>query len=229
MPEATSNVEFAHKIHEQAHHHGSRSGTHAEWVEILEAVVLAIVAIATAWSGYEASRWGALSAENYSRASRTTVLSQEKATLAGQDRLYDIVTFNGWVASKVAGRDKLAAFYERRFRPEYAVAFQAWWKLDPINNPSAPQGPVFMPEYKNAYAAESAQFAEEAKGYFEKGVSTRDTGDDYIKVTVFLATVLLLTALSQRFRILGPRIAVAAVAVILLCVSAYWLLTLPCA
>jgi hypothetical protein len=68
MPEATSNVEFAHKIHEQAHHHGSPSGAHAEWVEILEAVVLAIVAIATAWSGYEASRWGALSAENYSRA-----------------------------------------------------------------------------------------------------------------------------------------------------------------
>src|SRR5580692_3689134 len=90
MPEATSNVEFAHKIHEQGHHHGSPSGSHAEWVEILEAVVLAIVAIATAWSGYQASRWGALSAENYSRASRTTVLSQEKATLAGQDRLYDI-------------------------------------------------------------------------------------------------------------------------------------------
>jgi hypothetical protein len=133
MPEATSNIEFAHKIHEQGHHHGSPSGSHAEWVEILEAVVLAIVAIATAWSGYQASRWGALSAENYSRASRTTVLSQEKATLAGQDRLYDIVTFNGWVASKVAGRDKLAAFYERRFRPEYAIAFQAWWKLDPIN------------------------------------------------------------------------------------------------
>jgi hypothetical protein len=68
-----------------------------------------------------------------------------------------------------------------------------------------------MPEYKNANAAESVQFAEEAKSYFEKGVSTRDTGDDYVKVTVFLATVLLLTALSQRFRILGPRIAVAAV------------------
>jgi hypothetical protein len=227
MPEATSNVEFAHKIHEQGHHHASPSGSRAEWVEILEAVLLAIVAIATAWSGYEASRWGALSAENYSLASRTTVMSQEKATLAGQDRLYDIVTFNGWVASKVAGRDKLTAFYERRFRSEYDVAFQAWWKLDPINNPSVPQGPIFMPEYKNANAAESARLAEQAKAYFEKGVSTRDTGDDYIKVTVFLATVLLLTALSQRFKVLGPRIAVAAVAVVLLCISAYWILILP--
>jgi hypothetical protein len=227
MPEATSNVEFAHKIHEAGHHHGSESGGRAEWVEVLEAVLLAIVAVATAWSGYQASRWEAISAENYSRASRTTVMSQEKATLEGQDRLYDTVTFNGWVASKVAGRDKLAAFYERRFRPEYAVAFQAWWKLDPINNPSAPQGPIFMPEYKNAHAAEAALLAEQAKGYFEKGVSSRDTGDDYVKVTVFLATVLLLTALSQRFKVLGPRVAVAAVAVVFLLISAYWILNLP--
>jgi hypothetical protein len=227
MPEATSNVEFAHKIHEAGHHQGSESGGAAEWVEILEAVLLAIVAVATAWSGYQASRWEAISAENYSRASRTTVMSQEKATMEGQDRLYDSVTFNGWVASKVAGREKLAGFYERRFRPEYAVAFQAWWKLDPINNPSAPQGPIFMPEYKNANAAEAAQLAEEAKGYFEKGVSSRDTGDDYVKVTVFLATVLLLTALSQRFKVLGPRVAVAAVAVVFLLISAYWILNLP--
>ena len=85
------------------------------------------IATATAWSGYQASRSGARSAENYLLASRTTVMSQgKKATLAGQDRLYDIVTFNGWVASKVAGRGKLATFYERRFRPEYDVAFQAW-------------------------------------------------------------------------------------------------------
>ncbi len=147
--------------------------------------------------------------------------------MEGQDRLYDTVTFNGWVASKVAGREKLATFYERRFRPEYAVAFQAWWKLDPINNPSAPQGPIFMPEYKNAHAAEAAQLAEQAKDYFEEGVSARDTGDDYVKVTVFLATVLLLTALSQRFKVLGPRVAVAAVAVVFLLISAYWILNLP--
>jgi hypothetical protein len=58
-------------------------------------------------------------------------------------------------------------------------------------------------------------------------VTTRDTGDDYVKVTVLLATVLLLTALSERFRVQRPRLAVAAVAVVLLGISAYWLLTLP--
>jgi hypothetical protein len=155
------------------------------------------------------------------------VLSQEKATLAGQDRLYDITTFNGWVAAKTAKNDKLTAFYERRFRPEYATAFAAWWKLDPVNNPSAPAGPIFMAEYVNANSQESAKLAAEAKDQFEQGISSRDTGDQYVKVTVFLATVLLLTALGQRFEILGPRVAVVAVAFALLVMSTYWILVLP--
>jgi hypothetical protein len=227
MSEAASNVEFAQKIHELDHHQPPGTDGRSRWVEIVEAVVLAAVAVATAWSGYQASKWDALSAQYYNLASRTTVLSQEKATLAGQDRLYDITTFDAWATAKVDHREKLAAFYERRFRPEYAMAFSAWWKLDPVNNPSAPPGPTFMAEYTNAKSQESAKLGEEANGHFERGVSTRETGDEYVKVTVLLATVLLLTALSQRFEIFGPRVAVVAVAFVLLGISAYWMLTLP--
>ena len=147
--------------------------------------------------------------------------------MAGQDRLYDIVTFNGWVAAKTAGNDKLAEIYQRRFRPEYVAAFLAWQKLDPFNDPSAPPGPVFMPEYTSANAQQSAKLAAEARGHFEQGVSTRETGDSYVKVTVFLATVLLLTALSQRFEIFGPRVTVVAVAFLLLIISTYWIVILP--
>jgi hypothetical protein len=227
MPEATSNVEFAQKIHEHGEHHALRTDRRAQWIEMVEALVLAIVAVATAWSGYQASKWDALSAQHYNLASRTTVLSQEAATLAGQDRLYDITTFDAWAAARVAGQDKLAAFYERRFRPEYAAAFSAWLKLDPFNNPVAPAGPIFMAEYKNASSQESARLAEKAKVYFENGVSMRETGDQYVKITVFLATVLLLTALSQRFQIFGPRVAVVAVAFVLLVMSTYWILNFP--
>jgi len=229
MPEATSNVEFAQKIHEEGHHRPPSTSRQAQWVEIAEAVVLAIVAVATAWSGYQAARWDALSAQHYNLASRTTVMSQEKATLAGQDRLYDITTFNAWLDAKLAGKDKLAAFYQRRFRPEYATAFSAWLKLDPMNNSSAPAGPIFMPEYANASSQQSAKLAQDATGHFESGVSMRETGDKYVRVTVFLATVLLLTALSQRFEILGPRVAVVAVAFALLVISMYWMLTFPLA
>lgn len=227
MPEATSNVEFTQRIHEQGHHHPLPVDRRAQWIEMVEALVLAIVAVATAWSGYQAARWGALSAENYNLASRTTILSQERATLAGQDRLYDIITFDSWAAARLAGKDKLAAFYQRRFRPEYATAFAAWLKLDPINNPTAPPGPIFMAEYTIENGQQSARLGEQAKSYFENGVRMRETGDKYVRVTVFLATVLLLTALSQRFEIPGPRIAVVAVAFALLAISTYLILTFP--
>jgi hypothetical protein len=227
MAEATSNVEFAHKIQEHGHHHPSAADRRSKWVEIVEAMVLAIVAVTTAWSGYQAAKWDALSNQHYNLASRTTVMSQEKATLAGQDRLYDITTFNGWMAAKITGKEKLAAFYERRFRPEYAKAFGAWWELDPVNNPSAPAGPIFMAEYVSANSQQSAKLAAAAEDHFEKGVSARESGDKYVKVTVVLATVLLLTALSQRFEIFGPRFAVVSVAFVLLVMSTYWILTLP--
>jgi hypothetical protein len=227
MVESTSNIEFANKVIEHAHHRSSPAESRTKWVEIAEAIVLAIVATSTAWSGYQAAKWDALSAQNYNLASRTTVLSQEKATLAGQDRLYDITTFNDWVFAKTSGNDRLAAYFQRRFRPEYATAFAAWQEFNPFNNLSAPVGPIFMPEYTNANGQESANLAQEARAYYQEAVSTRETGDRYVRVTVFLATVLLLTALSQRFEILGPRVAVVAVACALLIISMYWVLTYP--
>lgn len=227
MTEATSNVEFVHKIAEQGHLQKPTSDDRAVWAQVVEAALLAIVAVATSWSGYQAAKWGAQSEQNYSLVARTTVIAQQKATLAGQDRLYDIETFNGWVAAKTAQNERLALLYERRFRPEYATAFSAWQKLDPFRNRSAPPGPIFMPEYKNGNEQESAKLVEQANGYFEKAVSTRETGDEYVKVTVFLATVLLLTAISQRFEIFGPRVAVIVVALVLLAFSTFWILTLP--
>ena len=227
MPEQSSNVEIAHKINEQAHRHGSGSHRQSPLVEIAEAIVLAVVAVATAWSGYQATKWDAVSNQNYSLAASTNMKAQERATLAGQDRLYDIVTFNGWIAAESAGNKTLTTTYERRFRPEYTVAFLAWQKLDPLHNTAAPSGPIFMPEYTNAHADESKKLVAEAKGYFEQGVNTRETGDHYVKVSVFLATVLLLTALGQRFDILVPRIVLLIVAFVLLLFSTFWILTLP--
>lgn len=227
MLESNSNVEFAQKLKEHGHPRPSATGQRAKWVEIAEAVVLAIVAVATAWSSYQAAKWDALSAQHYNLASRTTVLSQAKETLAGQDRLYDIITFNGWVLAKTSGNDKLAGYYQRRFRPEYATAFAPWLALNPFNNPSAPAGPIFMPEYTNTNGRESAKLAQQAQAYFQEAVNTRETGDRYVRITVFLATVLLLTALSQRFEVIGARVAVVAVAWVLLIISTYWILTFP--
>ncbi|HET6276674.1 MAG TPA: hypothetical protein VFE16_12160 [Candidatus Cybelea sp.] len=226
MPESGSNVELAHDLSVLEHREAAGARRHA-WLGFTEAIVLAIVAVATAWSGYQASRWEGTSTTHYALYERYTVLSQEKSTLAGQDRLYDIVTFNGWVSAKVGGHEPLATFFVRRFRPEYAVAFRAWLSFDPLHSAKAPAGPIFMPQYKNANADAADRYEAAAARYFQTGGTTRERSDDYVRVTVFLATVLFLTALSQRFDSIGARVIIVTIAAIILAVSMSWLVALP--
>ena len=225
MPEPTSNVEFAHRIHEQAHHGGPHG--RAEWLELVEALVLAAVAVLTAWSGYQAARWDARSSQAYAQASSTTAAAQEQQTLAGQDHLYDISTLNAWMAAKSGHDEALAGIFEKRFRPEYATAYAAWMKSDPFRNPNAAPGPSFLPEYRSARLEKARALSERARAQYESGVLARETGDEYVRITVVLATVLLLTALSQRFKIHVARVGLVAVASVMLVVAVYWIATFP--
>lgn len=227
MPETTSNVEMAHRIHEQGHRGGGSGSRRERRLEILEAVALAAVAVLTAWSGYQAAKWDSRSAASYARASRTMVLAQAEHVLAGQEHLYDTTTFDSWLDAHLGGNLKLAEAYERRFRPEYRTAFQAWMKTDPFHNPNAPAGAMFMTEYKSDRAEKARALSEQAGTAYEGGVSARETGDEYIRITVLLAMVLLLTALGQRFQIFGPRLGILVVAFVILALASYSIATYP--
>jgi hypothetical protein len=51
-----TNIEIAHHLNETKK--GEHQPSHrAETLEVFEAIVLAVVAVATAWSGYQAARW----------------------------------------------------------------------------------------------------------------------------------------------------------------------------
>src|SRR5438067_4333993 len=105
-----------------------------EAIEIIEAVILALVAVATAWSGYQAAKWAGNRAEQYAEATRLRVTAEGLATLARQERMYDSDIFNSWLAAKLDGKDQAAEFFERRFRDEYRPAFTAWLNTESFNN-----------------------------------------------------------------------------------------------
>jgi hypothetical protein len=208
MPEDL-NVEIAGGLAEAGNPHDQPDKLRWErFVEISEAVVLAVVAVSTAWSGYQAARWDGRQAERYGTASAIRIQADEKLTAGGQQKLLDVATFNTWIQAQKEGRPGLAALYVRRFSPPFRTAFDAWIATRPFSNPDAPPGPSFMPEYVNPPIEEGDQLNEEATAIFEEGTQARETSDDYIRTTVVLATVLFLVALSQRFRIRGVRIAV---------------------
>lgn len=219
-----ANIEVANILSERK---GAAPVREHAMLEIAEAIVLAIVAVATAWSGYQAALWTGQQAELYGQASKLRVEAEGASTYANQERLYNASTVVEWLTAEAHGDTKLAELFERRFLPEFRPAFDAWKKTDPINNINAPAGPQFMREYRSSKTDQGAKLNDRATEVFDQGTIARQLSDKYVRATVTLATVLLLIAISQRFHIRGVRVGLLVTAMLLLCFPVYNILTLP--
>ena len=225
MPEAGgANIEIAKHLNE---HRAAGESSGQVILEIVEALVLAIVAIATAWSGYQAALWTGYQSELYGEASKLRVQGEGAATTANQERLYNSSTVAEWLKAEANNDKRLTALFERRFLPEFRPAFEAWKKTDPLNNPNAPAGPQLMPEYRSSKTELAARLNDQATEVFERGTKGREYADQFVRATVTLATVLLLIAISQRFKTRSVRIGLLVIAAFLLCLPVYHILTLP--
>ena len=208
MPES-SNIEIAQKLTEHRDAESSKRSWQDLVLEILEAVLLGVVAVATAWSAYHAAKWDGHEAELYAQASTLRIEADELVTLGGQ-RLLDVSTFNTWIQAKYEGQDELAALYVRRFSDELAIAFDAWLKTNPFSNPNAPPGPSFMPEYRNPQIMQGAATNHEASRVFDEARPPRKQSEEYTGTTVVLATVLFLVALFSALPVAPGAVSVLA-------------------
>lgn len=219
-----ANIELAHQLTESRKAPPQSLGR--EILEIAEAIVLAIVAIATAWSGYQAALWSGIQSEHYVVSQRLRVQAEGALVIASEQRSYNGIAISEWLKAEAHGERKLAEIFERRLLSEVRPAFEAWKKTDPLNNAQAPAGPYFMPEYRSSEMEESARLNAQATESFTQGNDARQHSDGYVRITVMLAAVLLLTAISQRFRIHAVRLGLTVVAALLLLLPLYRILTL---
>ena len=216
MPEG-ANVEVAHKLTDQER--GSDEQHTRTWhrfIEFGEVAILAIVAVATAWSGFQATKWDGEQSLLYGQASRDRFEAEAASTLAGQQLVADSAMFTAWLQAHQAGDTMLETEISRRFTPDYRTAFEAWLALDPFENPDAPPGPAAVPEYRNPNTAKAEKLNAEASDNFDEGTEARETGDKYVRNTVLFATVLFLVAVGQRFKSHGARVAVNAIGAVVL-------------
>jgi hypothetical protein len=228
MPEGGgTNIEIAHHLNEAKRHDGLRPPLKTEILEIFEAIVLALVAVTTAWSGYQSALWDAQQDFLYGRASKLRIDAQSIDVRGNQVRFYDAATVSAWLQAEAHGDSKLAEIFKRRLTSDVRPAFAAWQKTDPIHNPDAPASPMLMPEYHNAAAEQAAKLNQEAAELFEQGTRARGHADEYVRVTVFLATVLLLAAISQRFQTAQIRTGLIVLAFLILVGQLWRIVTLP--
>jgi hypothetical protein len=234
MPESL-NAELAHKLGEQDEHERDQGAErherrHERWqtvAEIMEVIVLAIVAVATAWSGFQATKWDGRQSLLYGHANSYRFEAQTASTYGGQLLSADAGIFTAWLQAHESNDARLEAFFVRRFDPSYAVAFDAWLKTDPFTNPKAPAGPAVMPEYHNTYFAQATTLNEKASSAFDQGTDARDTADQYVRDTVLFAAVLFLVALAQRLKVREARMGLNVVAFGVLVYTVVSVLSLP--
>jgi hypothetical protein len=197
------------------------------FVEIIEVLVLAIVAVATSWSGYAAARWDGQQSVLYGHATADRFKADAASTLGGQELVADASMFTGYLQAHSAADGKLAAVYVRRFTPDYRTAFLAWLKTSPFSNPAAPPGPGYMPQYHNPYLAAAGRYNTAAAATFDQGTAARDNAENYLRDTVLFATVLFVVAIAQKFKVRAVRVTTTAVALGLAAYTTAAVLTLP--
>lgn len=146
------------------------------WVELLAASVLALATIASAWSAYQATRWGGVQATAFAEAGAARAESVRASDLADAELTIDVEYFAIWLDGASRGDKTLLGFLEERFRDELSVAFDAWLETEPPTNPDAPKTPFDMDEYEVAGAAEAEALRKEAEAATAVATEANQTG-----------------------------------------------------
>ncbi len=142
-------------------------------------------------------------------------------------RNFDSSTFEAWFTAFTLNSPQKEAIAERRFRPAFRVAFNAWMATDPLHNRHAPPGPTYMPQYKLPAQAQANALDNAANAKFDEGNHAGLVGDDYVRITVFLAAVLFLVGIGSSFKLNGVRYALITFGSVLLVLSIVLILRQP--
>ena len=229
MPEGLSPIEVGKQLHEHTSepHEPGGGNRHSRTVQIGEALLLSLVTIAAAWSGYAAAVWGTESRVELAQAATLRNLATRADLAVLSTRNFDASSFNAWFAAFTLDDPQKQAIAERRFRPEFKVAFDAWIATDPFRNPRAPPGPTYMPQYRLADQAKAEALDRAAVAASAAGHHAGVVGDDYVRITVFLAAVLFLVGIGNTFKLHTIRYALIGVGSLLLILATVLLLRQP--
>jgi hypothetical protein len=198
-------------------------------IELITAVLMAVVVIATAWSAYQATLWGGIQVfllRDVAAAGNKFLLYSLQQ---GQRSNLDVTLFLGYITALHSDDKELSEFYLERIRPELRTAIQAWLATDPFENPNAPLHPFVMPEYVKTLDLEAEKYAKEAQDKLEEAQQANQNSDNYVLMTVLYASVLFSGGIITKFSTAKLRLLVLVAGLIIFSVTTAILFTLPIA
>ena len=196
-------------------------------VELVATLLLAIATVATAWSGYQSTRWNGEQAKAGGRSNALRIESAKAAGLANAQTQIDVATFTQWVDAYSLKREPLADFYFKRFRAEFKPAVNAWIATRPLKNPDAPPTPFAMPQYKLQARAAAARLERQAEVFAGKVRQDIQRASNYVLGVVLFASALFFAGMSTKLTAPRLRVAMLALGCTVFLLTAVWIATSP--
>jgi hypothetical protein len=196
-------------------------------LELAATVLLALAAVATAWSSYQSSRWHGKQAQAQSASIAARVESTRAADVANRQAQIDVAIFTQWVDAYARDETELSDFYRKRFRDEFKPAFAAWVATKPRRNPNAPLSPFAMPQYRLAASAEADRLEAKAAASSQDVKRYIQRADNYVLAVVLFAASLFFAGISTRLRARGTRAAILGLGYVLFLATVIWIATFP--
>ena len=168
--------------------------------ELVAVILLAVTAILTAWTGFQASKWSGAMSISFSQASSARIEAARMEATADRKQTIQVSLFTQWLEAYQGGDQELADFLEERFPEPLSTTFPQWVAEKPLQNPDAPATPFEMPDYVIPELARAQQADARADTKFGLALVYNQRGDNYTLLTVAFAVVLFLGALSGRMR-----------------------------
>jgi len=194
---------------------------------ILEALLLAVVPLLAAWSGFASAKWSTHSSFDMARAGTVRTEANRAFYEAADLKNFDGLAFNAWLTAYVSGNTDAMRVAELRFRPEFLVAFKAWMATQPFTSPNAPKEPTYMTEYAQPDLVQAHHLDASADRYYSLGLEAGNNANGYVRITVYLASVLFLMGISGHFPVRAARKGLIALGAIVLVVSGVLLILAP--
>ena len=201
--------------------------TRADRLDIVATVLLALATVATAWSGYQASRWNGEQAKAFSRSNIARIESTRASSLADTQTQIDVATFIAWADAYAQKQTRLADFYFKRFRAEFKPAVSAWVATKPLQNANAPLTPFAMPQYRLAARQEAESLQAEAELWSSRARTNVQRATNYVLCVVLFAAALFFAGMSTKLRARRLQAILLGIGVVVFVGTVLWIATFP--
>ena len=194
--------------------------------EMLAVLLLGIATIGTAWCGYQASRWNQEQGDISREGSDLRIEANRQFGLATQAIVYDANLVAQYAKAVVDGDTDLQQFFRTTlFRPAFLPVLERWEEA--IKAGETPPNLLQDSEYVGGELAdyEATQSKAEAKDLEAKEAGTN--GDDYVLVTVLLASALFFAGVTTSFKMQMARLMLIGLAAVLIAYCLSRIATLP--